>query len=216
MLVFPEGHARAGQPKPAGTKTCSDVCRSARARRIKRQKRDAGSTTLREGAHEASAITNGKVKDAAHEVLKEELRPVVREQMTKDVLSSIGDLINMTPRAIQLLEAQMESNDETISQRAVTLLLKYTLGNPSVAPPSQQAAPGGLTVQFNVPRPGDTTVAEVEPQQPSNADVELRECQDCHEHKPLSDFVAGSERCGKCFDDTRDLLRERFGDAYKG
>lgn len=202
--------------KPAGTKTCSPKCRSKRARRIKRQRAENARdrATLPPGMAEVSQVVTKGVKDAAHDVLKEELRPLVREQMTADVLGGIGDLITMTPRAIELLKGQMESADEVIAQRAVTLLLKYTLGNPSVAPPPTAVQPGGLNVFLGVPRPGDSIATSNEPVE--GEAVELRECQDCHEFKPLHEFVAGSERCQKCFDGLGSLLKERFGDAYDG
>jgi hypothetical protein len=199
--------------KPAGTKTDSVACRSKRARRLKRQHKEAGAMKLREGMHEVSSVVTAGAKDAAHEVMKEELRPLVREAMTEQVLLGIGNLVQVTPRAIELLTRDMESADETIAQRAYTLLLKYTLGNPSVAPPPTHAAPAGLTVVLGLPRPGDETSPEV--QQPSEA-VELRQCQDCREEKPVDEFIAGSERCSSCFDGMRGLLKDRFGEAYSG
>lgn len=199
--------------KPAGTKTDSIACRSKRARRLKREAKERAQAPPHQAAV-SDVVTKG-VRDAAHEVLKEELRPLVREQMTEAVLTNIQDLVNVTPTAIEKLKEDLENGDDAIRQRAYTLLLKYTLGNPSVAPPPIQQAPGGLNVTFNIPRPGDE-----HPPGPGDVEAtevdELRECQDCHESKPVGQFVAGSERCEACFASTRELLKERFGDAYAG
>lgn len=207
-LVYPDG-----TPKPAGTKTCSPAHRNKRARRIKAEKLKGSRKSKYDVEHqEMAAATRGQAVDVAHEVMKEELRPVVREAMTTDVLHGIDSLIKLTPRAIELLQQQMESNDEVIAQRAVTLLLKYTMGNPSVAPPPTEKAPAPMSVVFNIPRPGDTTSESIEPLAPSDAE-ELRECGDCHEYKPDGAFVASSDRCAECFEKLRGRVGERFAKA---
>ena len=206
-LVYPEGHEKAGLPKPAGTKTCSAAHRNQRARRIKRAQASAAKSSPYAPEHQdLAAAVRGETQDVAHEVMVEELRPVVREAMTADVLGGIDSLIKLTPRAIQLLEEQMESSDETIAQRAVTLLLKYTMGNPSVAPPPAQQAPAPMSVTFNIPRPGDTT-----PESSATGDAEeLRQCTDCSQHKSESEFVGSSSRCQECFEKLQATLEERF------
>jgi hypothetical protein len=146
-----------GEPKPAGTLTCSVKCRSARARRLKREAAKRGGDKRSAHVQEVSdALKDG---DALHEAAVDEFRPLVREAMTDDVLRGIDLLIKATPLALAALQADLTNSDDAIRQRAYTLLLKYTMGNPSVAPPSQQAAPAGLTVQFNLPRPGDDPAA---------------------------------------------------------
>jgi hypothetical protein len=132
-------------------------CRSARARRLKREAAKRGGDKRSAHVQEVSdALKDG---DALHEAAVDEFRPLVREAMTDDVLRGIDLLIKATPPPSPRCEADLTNSDDTIRQRAYTLLLKYTMGNPSVAPPSQQAAPGGLTVQFNLPRPGDDPAA---------------------------------------------------------
>lgn len=208
-LVFPEGHERAGQPKPPGTKTCSDAHRQARARRLKRAQQAASSASKHAPeVRDIAAVARGEMKDVVHEVAKEELRPVVRDAMTEDVLRSIDRLVKLTPQAIDSLEEDLGSADETIRQRAYTLLLRYTMGNPSVAPPPKEQAAQGLQVVFNVPRPGDVPL----PAEPavSVEHEELRQCGDCHESKPASAFVAGSSRCQDCFDTLQAKLAARF------
>lgn len=198
-----------GSPKPAGTKTCSVKCRSTRARRLKREAAARGGDKRSAHVQEISDALKGG--DALHQAAVEEFKPLVREAMTESVLQGIDTLIKLTPAAIQCLEQDLSNSDDTIRQRAYTLLLKYTMGNPSVAPPSQQAQPAGLTVQFNLPRPGDDPAATSSVAAESEA---LRTCQDCSAEKPESQFVAGSSRCEACHDGLRELLREKFGDAY--
>lgn len=199
-----------GSPKPAGTLTCSVACRSKRARRMKREAKKRGGDMREAHVQEISdALKSG---DALHEAAVEEFRPIVREAMTESVLRDIDSLIGMSPKVIKRLEKDLDSQDETIAQRAYTLWFKYTMGNPSVAPPSQQAQPGGLTVQFNIPRPGDDPTAVID----VAADAEtLKTCDDCHTAQPESSFVAGSSRCEGCFNGMGSMLAERFGDAYK-
>lgn len=208
-LVFPEGHAKAGQPRPAGTKTCSPAHRQTRARRLARAaKANVGKSRYSPEHQEMAEAVRGRMKDAVHEAAVDELRPLVREAMTEDVLRGIDMMIKATPDAIDLLKLQMASEDETIAQRAATLLLKYTLGNPSVAPPPTQQAAAPLSVVFNVPRPGDT-IAAVE----QHSDTEtLRECADCNAHKPEGDFVGASDRCLECFEALQDTVTQRFAE----
>lgn len=205
-LVFPEGHERAGEPRPRGTKTCGNTCRQRRARRrAKKPQRGGGSPHPTEALDMAAAV-RGEVKDAAHEALKEELAPIVRETLTADVLAAIQTLVGVTPAAIQVLIAQMASEDEAVAQRAATLILKYTMGNPSVAPPPAEQQPQGMTVVFNVPRPGDTEPAPVAAAEPE----ELRQCLDCGKTKPAAEFVGSSPKCVECFDGLQAKLQARF------
>jgi hypothetical protein len=205
-----------GSSKPAGTKTCSASCRNKRARRIKREEKEAALARRRPKRAKhviavAEEIENGA---ALHEATVEVFKPLVREAMTDSVLAGIQKLIDIQPDAIAALQRDLTNEDDKIRQTAYTLLLKYTMGNPSVAPPSTTASPSGLTVQFNLPRPGDDPAALPAPV-PADA-VTLRACDVCGEEKPEHEFVAGSQRCEVCHDKTRDLLRERFGEAYGG
>lgn len=201
-----------GNPKPSGTKTCSKSCRQKRSRRMAAQKKRAGQQSPHavpvQPLREAVA---GEVKDAIHSTAVEELRPLVREAMTDNVLDAIKTMVGLTPRAIEVLEEQMASTDETIAQRAATLFLKYTMGNPSVAPPPSEKAPTPMSVTFNIPRPGDTTPPG--PAQQHGDPVELRECGDCSQHKPDDEFVSGSDRCQACFDELQQDIVARFAKA---
>jgi hypothetical protein len=202
-----------GTPKPSGTKTCGQKCRQKRARRLKNaQKRGGSQSKHAVEVQDMAAATRGEVTDAIHEVAVEEIRPLVREAMTEEVLSSISTMVGLTPKAIAVLQEQMDSADETIAQRAATLFLKYTMGNPSVAPPPSEKAPPPMSVVFNIPRPGDptdTTLVKNETAYDGDM-VELRQCSDCSQHKSDDEFVGASSRCQECFDRLHEELGKRF------
>lgn len=154
----------------------------------------------------AVARDHRKMTDVVHEVFKEELRPVVREAITEDVLRSVGAMMRLTPKMIALIERDMEDTDPNVRQKAYTLLARYTLGNASVAPaPTEQVTPP-MQVVFNLPRPGEGGPATAEA--PAE---ELRECCECHQLKPEDEFVANSERCQSCHDQVQARVRARFG-----
>lgn len=196
-----------GTPKPAGTKTCCTAHKSRRARRIRAAKQKARKKSpYAPELQDMAAAAQGKAVDVAQQVMAEELRPIVREAITHDVLVAIEQLVGLNKEAIELLKTQLASTDETISQRAATLILKYTLGNPSVAPPPTEKAPAPMTVTFNIPRPGDDT-----PRSENVGDaVELRTCTDCQAEKPDEEFVGASPRCQECFDGLHATLQQRF------
>lgn len=142
------------------------------------------------------------------EVMREELKPVVREALTDDVLVAIQNLVNLTPAVVAAITEDIaQTSDKTLRQRAYTLVSKYTLGNPSVAPPPIEQAATGIVVNFQMPRPGDAT-AEVE--QHSDAE-ELKTCVECKQDKPVTGFVANSDRCTQCHEQLQAKVLERFG-----
>src|SRR5690606_26913115 len=156
-----------------------------------RKERAGNASRLPDHLKDLSEAVRGETKDLGHEVIKEELRPIVRESLTSDVLRDVGALVRMVPKAVQRIAEDLDSSDETIRQRAYTLLLKYTMGNPSVAPPPAEQAPPPMNVVFNLPRP-DTTPEDATP--PVEA-VELKQCAECATERPSHEFIAGSSRC---------------------
>lgn len=179
----------------ANAKTCGDACRQARSRRLKRTRvRNIEKTKYEPHQKIVAEIVNGERDDLLHDIVEEELRPVVRESITEDVLTSIGQLVALTPKAIAALEDDLTSDDPVLRQRAYTLLMKYTVGHNALVESPEDADAKNLNVSFHLPRPG----ADVE----SSAE-ELRECDSCFQHRPLSEFVANSTRCQSCFADAR-------------
>lgn len=182
-------------------KTCSTKCRSTRSRRIKRGKdeeRDYAET--RPAAHqEIRSAIRRESPDVINRVLRDELQPIVREAITEDVLRAIQQLVGLTPRAVQLLEADMEDDDPTTRQRAYTLLLKYTTGHPALVQPKDTEAGKQITVNFALPRPEQEAIQAANGPITAEA-IELRTCDSCGEDKPSDEFVTNSQRCQVCFE----------------
>lgn len=188
--------------KSAQAKTCSTACRSRRAHRLKRARSKGGQMSPYDPALAAVVdVAAGKTKEAAHDVLKEELRPIVREALTQDVLDGLGELVEMVPEAVALIRADFDSADETIRQRAYTLLLKYTLGNQSIAPASATAAPAPMQVFFGRQPDAPSTPAEA---------VELNTCEACGREAPKAEFVANSDRCRACHAEVQQRVAVKF------
>lgn len=198
--------------------TCSERCRKARSdRRIRenkaRAKKIAESKRLPEHLKTVSESVAREAQDVGKQILQEELRPVVREAITAEVLEGIAGLVRLTPRMVELIGQDLESTDPAIRQKAYTLLARYTLGNASVAPAGAEAQPAPMQVQFLMPRPGDPADAAPAPV-PVPAVVEaeeLRECVECQTEKPPSEFVGASPRCQACHADLMGLVDARFG-----
>jgi len=136
--------------------------------------------------------------DIVRQAIDEEIRPVVREAITQEVMENIQTLLGLTPSAIAAIKEDLEGNDAALRHKAATLLLKYTLGNPSVAPEPDRDDTKNLQVNFTMPRPGDEVAVEVD------AD-EVKQCDSCGIDKPLGDFIGASDRCRECFDKAKEL-----------
>jgi predicted nucleic acid-binding Zn ribbon protein len=198
-----------GEPLPPGSartrKTCSDNCRSARSRRIKRAHNTKQALPPEIAA--VSDVTHGDTREIANQVIKEQLQPIVREALTEDVLRSIDKIVALTPKAIAELEKDLESEDGFVRRKAVEQVLKYTIGHQALLTKDDTANERQLVVNFSLPRP------DAEPEQPQLAEAEeLRICDTCHADKPVAEFVDNSTRCQSCHDD----IRERAYAALKG
>ncbi len=199
----------------ADVKTCSPNCRVARSRRLKKQRKE----NLAQ-AHIASAYTPEQAQiaetvkastDIVRDVVREEVTPIVREALTDDVLAGIQKLVRLTPKMIAAIEVDLTHPDDTVRQRAYTLLAKYTLGNPSVAPAPQQAQTAPMQVFFEMPRPGDESSTGDETLE--STAVEIKECVECKQEKDETQFVGNSDRCQDCHERLQALVREKFGDG---
>jgi hypothetical protein len=183
--------------RKAQTKTCSSKCRSERSRRLARANTDEGQSRLAEIAH----IVRGEAPEIAHRVVQEELRPIVREALTEDVLRSLQRMVGLTPLMVDAIEEDLASEDATIRQRAYSLVMKYTVGHPAVVRPEESNAGQQLVVNFQLPRPGEAAVPGSIRDEPVDAEsTELVPCDACGEDKLASEFVSGSTRCQECFD----------------
>lgn len=188
-------------PGNAGRKTCGPTCRSARRRRLHRLK-DRGVDVLTE-----DEIT----KDIAAPVLQDELRPLIRERITTEVLDGIAALAKLTPRAVELLADDLEDTDPVVRQKAYTLVMRYTLGAKSLA---EQDSGKNLNVNFAMPRPGDDpdpTGSDGDAVPVEGDAVEVRTCERCHEDKPVAAFEGAAVRCRTCQEALRQSAISTFG-----
>lgn len=148
-------------------------------------------------------------QDAVQEVLKQELAPLVRESIDEDVIAAISKMVGLTTRAVEVLAADLDSEDKVMRQRAAALVVKYTVGHPALVKSSDETHTP-LEIHFNLPRPDGTVEtplvdAEGEPLE------ETQVCDTCKLEKPLAEFVAGSDRCEQCFREARQRILSEFG-----
>lgn len=195
--------------KSAASKTCSAKCRAARHRRLARVKRD----NVERAHHtpesrELASIIEGEIEDQAKEVAREELRPVVREAMTEEVMRAISGMVGLLPRVVEAIAEDLDAEDPNVRQRAYSLAARYLLGKDTLVAP-ESAAQGGLTVNFQLPRPGDGEGEDAEVQITDAEEMKI--CDMCSREKPFSEFESGSDRCTECFmrmqNKTQELLK---------
>lgn len=178
--------------------TCGDTCRGRRSRRLKRTRAAAGEKrALPEHQSAVAEAVRWEAADIAHTVLQEELRPIVREAITADVLRSINSMVALAPAVVMRLAEDLDSPDSKIRQKAYDLWLRYTVGHQAIVRPAEGDDSKNLTVNFNLPRPDGSTIGDVIEDDPSEA-LELRTCNLCSEEKPAEQFVAASDRCEDC------------------
>lgn len=157
------------------------------------------------GAQEVAAIVRREAPDVVTRIMKDELRPIVREAINEDVLRAIEGMVGLTPAAVAALQEDLASEDSTIRQRAYSLVIKYTVGHPALVKDDITKAQE-FNVTFNLPRP-DQEALEASAQD----DGELRECDMCHETKAWpEEFAAGSTRCTSCHEDFTAQIRAKF------
>ncbi len=212
----------------ASAKTCSD---SHRQRRSERRKRQGGAFTdfdIHAGSTQnamarATEEALEQLPAVARQVLADELRPVVREALTERVLDSIGQMIELLPLAQDALREDltavrpMTNDDGDIvygsdgepvylvdgdrRAKATALVLKYTVGQPGLAPQPESPAQAPMVVNFNgMPAPSGYVDATAE-----HIEIGLNErlCDSCAEVKDVTLFVGGSSRCEECHEANR-------------
>src|ERR1700749_2407424 len=126
--------------KPAKTLTCSSAHRQQRARRLRRRAREQKNLEAQpEALNIMSGVIRDRLKDSAHEAIKENLAPVIREALTEETLKAVQRLISLTPAAVAAIEEDLAGDDPVLRQRAYTLLVKYTVGHPAIVKPDDAA-----------------------------------------------------------------------------
>jgi len=160
-----------------------------------------------------------EVNDAIGEAVQTELKPVVREAITEDVLRAVQDLVGLTPAVVAAITEDLASEDSTIRQRAYSLVAKYTIGHPAIVRAEDQHAGQQLVVIQGLPRPEERAPLTAEgspPMEPAKDVIELAEgaaietkiCDKCGNDKPLEEFVAASDRCTTCFQEQQRRAQE--------
>lgn len=156
-------------------------------------------------------------ESVALEEMREKIAPVVREMLTEKVLLELEALTDLLPKAVARLALLLESDDDDTALKAATLLLKYTMGNSSIAPPPLEQSGTRLELNIGIPQQDGSQrnyVVEGEVVDGEIADApaaELRECMDCHQEKPAEDFMGQSQRCQQCHDEMLEQVQARFG-----
>src|SRR5688572_22829120 len=145
------------QGKGPNARTCGDKCRSKRSRRQRRQAKEAGAMkAMPEHQKDVAGRVRTEIPDVAHDVIEQELRPVVRESITEETLRAIQTMVGLTPAAVAALADDLASEDSTVRQRAYKLVLQYTVGHPAIVKAEDETAGQKLEVHFDLPRPEPT------------------------------------------------------------
>lgn len=217
-----------GEPfiaEKASAKTCSDLHRTARNRRRKRQGEfftefADGHEDIEIVLQKATSAAVDRLPEAAFDALKQELAPVMREALTADVLQGIGGMVGLLPLMIQGLQESLtatklvldgEGNivagpdgellwvpDHTERAKALALGLKYTVGQPGLAPQPEAPEQAPITVIFPaMPAPTQQATDATAEELPQLAEGE-RLCDICTTPKPAREFVGSSNRCLPC------------------
>lgn len=213
----------------AGAKTCGQTCRQRRHRRFERDENapefavDVSATA--EAMQNARAQALDDLPAVAREVLAEELRPAVREALTGAVLQSIGDMVGLMPlvqaaltddlkASVPLLDGEgdpIRDNDGSIvfitdherRSKAVALVMKYTVGQPGLAPQPEAPEQAPLIINFpTMPAPPDHIDGAAD-EEPLELEEGHRMCDICQESKSAGEFVGDSPRCQACHDGQR-------------
>lgn len=210
-------------------KTHNDACRKKRERRKKRQGEgfteydvDISATTAAMENARDQALDD--LPAIARGVLAEELRPAVREALSGNVLTAIGDMMGLLPLVQESLKQDLlswrplvnpetgahERNpdgelewevDEGRRKHAQALVLKYTVGQPGLAPQPDAPEAAGVTVVFSGMGEPAITSSAVDLGEERLAELESgesRQCDICELVKPKAEFVGASSRCEGC------------------
>ncbi len=196
--------------RAAQSRTCSDKCRQARSQRLRRVK--PGPDSDPEHIRTVREVVRGERDDVPERIVAEELRPVVREAITEDVLKAIRDFVALTPEVVAAIREDLQSDDATIRQKAYSLVARYTLGHPALIPDDVSESKQ-LNVHFNLPRPDPEAAQEVPAEAAVKLDVaDFKTCDICDVAKPERDFIAGSDRCADCYEKQRERAVTLMGD----
>lgn len=164
-----------------------------------------------------TAEARALAESLALEEIRAKVSPVVREMLTDKVLNELKVLTELLPEATATLRRLMTSEDEDMQYKAATMLLRYTMGNSSIAPPPlDDRSPQGMQVIIGLPQQKSQAQVEGEIAEGEVVEGEIveqpeRECIECHKFKSSSEFVGASSRCQSCHDEMMADVEARFG-----
>lgn len=213
---------------PPTSKTCSNACRSKRRRRKASQgsdftERDHNAGDIQAAIEQAKEAALADLPAVARERLGAQLDPIIRENLSGDVLASIGNMVGrLLPMAEAALEAQLgaerlvtdsEGNpvivdgeplmlpDHQMRDKAIGHVFKATIHQPGLAPQPEAPEQAAIVVNFGgMPPPTgyvDGTAAPIE------LGMNERQCDVCERVKDVTEFVGGSSRCETCHEEQR-------------
>lgn len=222
------------RPKPGrklrtDAKTCGARCRTNRSRRLRRlkyqekrlrQDEERGIDRSVDGQGTSALApmvdTRGgmRVRDILARTFQEELRPIIREQITEETLRAIQRLVALTPVMVEAIGRDLEHPDPKIHQRAYSVLARYTLGHTAIVTPPEEASRRTMTVIFDgMVRPGQDPAPEpIE----AKASEPPRVCNSCDQTKPAVEFVERSDRCIDCHNELQARMRKVLGEEGDG
>lgn len=182
---------------------------------------------MRKSAAERRQINKSRqqIDSVVQEVIKEEVRPVVRAALTESVLRSIGDMVELVPDTVRAMQEDINQSDNAfLRQHAYQTLLKYTVGSKALVPDLDEGnAP--MTVIINgIERPAagsfqagvddSLSQAPIEGQLVGIGDDEgWKVCDSCGNPKPDDQFVGDSQRCTMCFERFREQAERKLSDG---
>lgn len=183
-------------------RTCGPTCRKALERA-----RDAQSALADVREETTPAKATSMVKREVEREVRAIVKPVVREALTEDVLTSLQDLIRLTPAAVETLADHMQGDDPVLAQKAATTVMRYTVGHQALVTPQEATAPQ-IVVNFDLPRPDPQEAAY----EPTDAiATETFECDICHDTYPTTERAGGADRCLSCHEARKQAVLEQYG-----
>lgn len=195
-------------------KTCSDKCRKDRSRRLKRAGDEGDPLRGPEHYRQLARYVHNEEPDMVRDVVREELRPIVREALTEETLHAIKDLLGLAPMAIAAIRDDLANDEDPgIRHRAAALVTKYTIGHAALVQPKDTEPNQQMVVHFALPRPeanSEAGVVGTVVAEPTEV-VDVKTCDECSVEKPADQFVAASNRCSDCYEARRARVIAQFG-----
>lgn len=214
-------------------------CRIRRQRRRKAQgddftewAQDFSEVTALLSKAEETAMTDLHL--VAREVLADSIRPTIEKALiAEDVLASIAGLVGLLPLVQDALKEDLSAvkmvrlpdgspamcdgeplyePDRDVRGKAIAHILKYTAGQPGLAPQPEAPTlqPPSVVFMGMPPMPEAPVDAEVAELLPEVASGEQRVCDACGKPKLTDEFVGDSERCQECHAAVRERAMARL------